>query len=382
LKAVNIALKTLKEALRDPQLLILFLLFPGMMVLIYFFAYGSGTKSLANSLILLVDNQDRGGLGGELIQTFRAQEFDGAPLLTVIETHDVRTARITLNEGKAGALLTIPSDFSEVLQTADPNQPPHLQILRDPFSDNANFLSVMFEEPLRMFIENQNGWKQPQQLVAYDFVQGTGNLNDFQFGIPGLIVFGITFGIIYSAILLVRELVNGGIQRLRMANISGWSFLGGITLSQFVVCIAQVILTLLIAYFCGLQSAGSILLLGIFALTLSLAATGCGMITACFSKNDGEVANLSMIFILPLIFFSGALYPLPPLPIFTIAGKTLYFADLMPTTYATDAIRRIMIYGDGLLTVWQDLFWVIIQSIFLFILGVWLFQQLRLSRTV
>ena len=218
--------------------------------------------------------------------------------------------------------------------------------------------------------------------MTYDFVEGTGNLNDFQFGIPGLIVFGVTFGIIYSAILLVRELVNGGIQRLRMANISGWSFLGGITLSQLVVCTAQVILTLLIAYFCGLQSAGSILLIGIFALALSLAATGCGMITACFSKNDGEVANLSMLFIMPLIFFSGALYPLPAMPLFTIAGKTLYFADLMPTTYATDAIRRIMMYGDNLRAVWPELFWVVFQSIILFVLGVWLFQRLRLSRSV
>ena len=124
MKAINIALKTLKEALRDPQLLIMFLAFPGMMVLIYFFAYGSGTKSLANSLILLVDNQDRGVLGGELIEAFRAQEFDGAALLTVIETHDTRMARTTLNEWKAGALLTIPSDFTEVLKAADPNQPP------------------------------------------------------------------------------------------------------------------------------------------------------------------------------------------------------------------------------------------------------------------
>ncbi len=151
----------------------------------------------------------------------------------------------------------------------------------------------------------------------------------------------------YTAILLVREMIGGAFQRLRLTNISGLSLLGGITLSQLAVCFVQVAVTVLVAYICGLQSAGSYLLLGIFSLGISLTATGCGMITACFSKNDGEAANLSMLFILPLVFFSGAMYPMPPLPLFTIAGKTLFFADILPTTYATDAIRRIMMYGEG-----------------------------------
>ncbi len=380
MKALNIAKKTLIEALRDPQLLILFLAFPAMMVYLYFFAYGSGSKNLGSMLILLVDNRDRGPLGGEFVSRLKSATFDNAPLFTVTEIHNVQEARTTLNEWKASALLTIPEDFSERLRAADPARLPRLELLKDPYSDMANFLSSMFEEPMRSFITEKTGWKQPAQVIEYKFVQGTGNLNDFQFGVPGVVVFGVSFGILYTAILLVREMVGGAFKRLRLAGVTGWDLIGGITLAQLAVCAVQVAITLAAAYACGLQTSGSVLLLGLFALVTCLTAAGCGMITACFSKSDGEAANFAMIFLVPLVFFSGAMYPLPPMPLFTLFGKTVDFADLMPTTFATNAIRRIMIYGDGMADVWPDLFWLVIGSLILFGLGVFLFQRIRLDR--
>ncbi len=382
MKALTIAWKTIKESLRDPQLLVIFLIFPALMVYMYFFAYGGGSKNLASTLILLVDNQDKGSSGGELIDRLRTEEFEGAPLFTVTEIRDAREARTILNEWKAGALLTIPQDFTARLEAADPSRLPVLRMLKDPYSDMANFLSSMFEEPMRRFMEEKTGWKQPQQTIEYNFVEGTGNLNDFQFGVPGVIVFGVAFGILFTAILLVREMVGGVFLRLKMAHVSGLDLVGGITLAQLAICAVQVVITLAAASACGLQTSGSVLLLGVFALLASLTAIGCGLITACFSKSDGEAANYSMIFLVPLVFFSGAMYPLPPMPLFTLFGHTLDFSELMPTTFATDAIRRVMIYGEGLVTVWPDILWLTAGSLFLLALGIFLFQHFRLNRAL
>jgi ABC-2 type transport system permease protein len=379
-KSLHIARKTLLEALRDPQLLILFLVFPALLVVLYFFAYGGSAKNLSTTLIILVDNRDKGPLGAELVNALREAKFDDQPMLTVTEVKSMDEARVTLSEWKAGGLLTIPEDFTDILNKADPANPPRLTLLRDPLSDSANFLSVMFEEPLRDFIMSKTGWREPKQVVSYTYVEGTGNLNDFQFGVPGVIIFGIAFGVMYTAILLVREMTGGAFQRLRLARITGYDLLGGITLAQLVICLVQVVITVLTAWICGLQTAGSFLLISLFALVFSLTATGCGMITACFARNDGEAANLSMIFILPLVFFSGAMYPMPPIPLVTLAGRTVYMADLMPSTFAADAIRRVMIFGEGLQTVWPQLLPVIIESVLLFLLGTRLFQYLRLSR--
>jgi ABC-2 type transport system permease protein len=380
-KSWHIAKKTLVEALRDPQLLVLFLLFPALLVVLYFFAYGGSARNLSTTLILLVDNRDKGAMGGELIAALRKAEFDGQPLLTVTDVKSTDDARVTLSEWKAGGMLTIPTGFTDILTKADPANPPKLTLLRDPLSDTANFLQVMFAEPMRAFIKSKTGWTEPQQMVTYTYVEGTGNLNDFQFGVPGVIIFGIAFGVMYTAILLVREMTGGTFQRLRLAHITGYDLMGGITIAQLVICLVQVMLTVLTAYICGLQTAGSFLLIGLFALLFSLTATGCGMITACFARNDGEAANLSMIFILPLVFFSGAMYPMPPIPLVTLAGKTIFMADLMPSTFAADAIRRVMIYGEGLRTVWPQLLPVVIESGLLFLLGVQLFQHFRLTRS-
>lgn len=380
MKALIITWKTIKESIRDPQLLVIFLIFPAMMVYLYFFAYGNGSKNLGSTLILLVDNRDKGTLGGELVTRLRAETFDGAPLFTVHAIRDTREARTILNEWKAGALLTIPEEFSTRLAAADPANLPRLVMLKDPLYDTANFLSSMFEEPARNFITEKTGWKQPEQTVAYEFVEGTGNLNDFQFGVPGVIVFGVSFGILFTAILLVREMVGGAFLRLKMAGVTGINLIGGITLAQLAICAVQVAITLVAAYACGLQTNGSVLLLGTLALIASLTASGCGLITACFSKSDGEAANFSMIFLVPLVFFSGAMYPLPLMPLFTLFGHTVDFSELLPTTFATDGIRRVMIYGEGLTTVWPDLFWLVAGSLFLFALGIGLFQRIRLDR--
>ena len=379
MKSLHIARKTLLEALRDPQLLILFLLFPAMLVVLYFFAYGGSAKNLSTTLIMLVDNRDKGPMGAELVDALRKAKFDGQPMLTVTEVISLDEARVTLSEWKAGGMLTIPEDFSLVLTEANPANPPRFTLLRDPLSDSANFLAVMFEEPLRDFIKSKTGWQEPEQVITYTYVEGTGNLNDFQFGVPGVIIFGIAFSVMYTAILLVREMTGGAFQRLRMARITGYDLMGGITLAQIVICLVQVVVTVLTAWICGLQTAGSFTLIGLFALLFSLTATGCGMITACFARNDGEAANLSMIFILPQVFFSGAMYPMPPIPLVNLAGKTIHMADLMPSTFAADAIRRVMIYGEGLQTVWTQLIPVTIGSGLLFLLGVQLFQHFRLN---
>lgn len=186
--------------------------------------------------------------------------------------------------------------------------------------------------------------------------------------------------ILFTAILLVREMVGGAFLRLKMAGVTGINLIGGITLAQLAICAVQVAITLVAAYACGLQTNGSVLLLGTLALIASLTASGCGLITACFSKSDGEAANFSMIFLVPLVFFSGAMYPLPLMPLFTLFGHTVDFSELLPTTFATDGIRRVMIYGEGLTTVWPDLFWLVAGSLFLFALGIGLFQRIRLDR--
>ena len=115
MKAFTIAKKTLLETWRDRQLAVIYLTFPAMMILLYYVAFGQ-TTSMAAYLTVLVDNRDTGHLGNEFVQSLQAAEFDGQPVFTLQEGLDRNAAEIALSEGKAAALLTIPPDFSAVLQ--------------------------------------------------------------------------------------------------------------------------------------------------------------------------------------------------------------------------------------------------------------------------
>ena len=75
-KTLTIAVKTLLEAWRDRQLIIVYLAFPALMVLVYYVGFGQST-SMASFITVVVDNRDQGALGAEFVQALRAAMFDG-----------------------------------------------------------------------------------------------------------------------------------------------------------------------------------------------------------------------------------------------------------------------------------------------------------------
>jgi ABC-type polysaccharide/polyol phosphate export permease len=86
-----------------------------------------------------------------------------------------------------------------------------------------------------------------------------------------------------------------------------------------------------------------------------------------------------MIFLVPLAFLSGAVFPLPPAPLFTLAGRTLQVYDLLPTAHATTALRRVLIYGDGLEQVGFEIVVLLISTGLILAAGVLLYRRMKLA---
>jgi ABC-2 type transport system permease protein len=369
--------KFVREAWREPAVTGLFLLFPALMVGFYFYAFGDPARGMANLLTVLVCNQDAGPQGAELVLALRLEQFDGQAAFTIQEVSDPALARIPLQEKQAALLVTIPANFSQEL--ANRAGPALLRYTRDPYDDLGGFAATFVDGVVEQFSNRLSGWNRPS-AGRYEFVAETGTLNDFQFGVPGLLVFGILFGVITAALVLVRETVSGTLQRLRLSRVSAGQIILGLLLSQAALGLAQLPITLGLAAAFGFRSQGSLLLVGGVCLAMSLCASAFGMITACFSKNDGEATNLSLVFIAPLVFLSNAVFPLPPLPLFSLGGYTLQLADLLPSFHATEALRRVILYGDGLPQVSAHLVWMTAQVLLILLAAIWLFHHLRLRQ--
>ena len=372
MKILMFARKTLLEFWRSPQLFWLYLLFPAMMVLIYYSAFGVNT-GMANYLTVLVDNQDNGQLGAEFVEYLKAAEFDGKPVFTVIELDSRAQGEIMLNEGRASAFLTLPVDFSQSLLELG-IEPANVELLGDPLSDTFAFAQSFSTGLLHAFSDRVTGWDQPLPLAS-EFLPNTGTLNDFQVGVPGLVIFGVLFGVITIAILLTRERSAGTLSRIRLSPAESYHFLGGIFLATLLLSLLQMLVTFAVAELVGFVPVGSLLLAVLIGVLAGVCATGAGLIAAVFSKNEGEATGFGTALMVPLVFLSGAVFPFPATEIFKIFGQSISWSHIMPSTFAAHAMSQVVLYGAGVKESAFDLIMLAFFSFLWLAIGIWLYQR-------
>lgn len=369
--------KSLLEIWRSPQLILIYLLFPSMMVLMYFSAFGQ-TSGMSSYLTVLVVNQDEGQLGTGFVQSLREAEFDGKPAFTIMEGFTPRQAEIILNEGKAAMLITLPSDFSKAILNQLP-QPVKIEMLGDPLNDTYAFAQSFLAELLQVYTDRLTGWQQelPTQI---EFLPNTGTLNDFQVGMPGIVIFGVLFGVVTNALLLTRERSDGTITRIKLGKTNAAQFLGGIALAGLILSLVQMAITFAVASLVGFKSVGNLALAIGIGVIAGLGATGAGFIAAAFSKNEGEATGYGTALMVPLVFLSGAIFPMPYTEWFRVFGQVVQPYDLMPSTHAARAMSKVILYGQGINTIGYELIMMLLLSAVLLIVGIGLYQRNVLSK--
>jgi ABC-2 type transport system permease protein len=293
-------------------------------------------------------------------------------------------AEAALREGKVFLLFIIPNDFSRVLSQAItgrelPSQT-EITFVGYPSSDMYVFTRSILEGTIYEFVNLQTGLDMSVLEIEYAYVPGTGTMSDFQFGVPGLIVFSIMLISTTTAMTMVREEVSGTMKRIRLSGLRARDLFLGITLAQLAIGSVLVPFTFGCALLMGFQGGGSILLAILVGMLLTMAAVGIGLFTACFARNDGEAANLSAIIGVMMVILSGAMYPMPTAAIGSLAGRTIQIYDLLPPAHAAEAMRRILVYGEGVRSIQIELISLAVLSSVIIALGMVLFQRLKLSR--
>lgn len=391
MKAFYIAQKTLRELWREPLLLGLLLAFPLILLGFYYVAFGETDEGLAKHLNLWVHNQDNGAatpdgetwrIGQQLVDLLAGVEFEGKPIFSIKEIDDPHDAEIALREHKAALLLTLPPSFSADWLAAlqEKAAPAELRLTGDPYSSNYTFARSLLDQLLREFVNETLDWQDENLTIDYAYVSGTGAMSDFDFGVPGLIVFSLMLLVTSTAQILVREHVNGALRRLRLTRLSAASLLLGVTLAQMALSLFLVPFTFGVALLLGFDSHGSLLLAMGIGLLLTLSVVGLGLIVACFAHSDSEAANLGATAGALLTLLSGAMYPMPDVPLAVIAGRSIQIYDLLPTAHAAEAMRRVLILGEGVVAVSYELAALSVLSALLLAVGVILYAKLQLRK--
>lgn len=166
----------------------------------------------------------------------------------------------------------------------------------------------------------------------------TGGVDFVTFIFPGTICMVLVFSAIFSAASLVWDRELGFLREMMVAPVRRSSIIIGKCLGGATIAATQGLIVLALAGLVGVPY-DPVLLAGIFALQLLLAFTvsAFGVMVAVSIKQARTFTSVVQMFVMPMIFLSGALYPVSDLP--TWLGV---LNRLNPLTYAVDAMRRLV----------------------------------------
>ncbi|PYI77432.1 MAG: hypothetical protein DMF01_01350 [Verrucomicrobia bacterium] len=185
------------------------------------------------------------------------------------------------------------------------------------------------------------------------------------FFVPGVIGVVLQIGTtVAAAMALVRERERGTLEQLLVSPLSR----SGLMLGKLVpyLCIgmtmAAVLFTIMrFVFFVPIE--GNIFAMMFSTLVYVFALLSLGLLVGTMAENQMQALQMSMVFLLPSVFFSGFIFPRETMPwIFYALGA------LFPTTYFIALMRAIILRGANFFEYWPNLLVLILMSNLLFIL--------------
>jgi ABC-2 type transport system permease protein len=195
-----------------------------------------------------------------------------------------------------------------------------------------------------------------------------------QFLAPGIVAMGMLFIGIFSGIEILWDRQFGFLKETLVAPVSRLRIVLGRTLGGATVALIQGALVLGMCLLTGFRVESALRLpaaVGFMAL-ISFAFTALGTAFGSVLEDMQGFPVIMNFLVMPLFFFSGALFPLDGLP------KALRLAtELNPLTYGVDGLRGSLTHGSafGLGT---DFAVLGLVTIVLLWIGSWLFSRIQL----
>ncbi|HLP77752.1 MAG TPA: ABC transporter permease [Candidatus Paceibacterota bacterium] len=351
--------------LRDPMTLF-FMFFPPLIEMI---AFGYALDTDVKNLSLVVLDEDRTVESRQLVERFvntGTFKFNG-------EVLSVEELSRTIRQGKAYVGLQIPPGFTRNLHAG---RTARVQVLID--GSNSTIASaalntsigVTFRESVVKLLAAYGQREVPVEVrpqILYNPAMRSPN-----FFVPGVIGVVLQIATTFAtAMSLVRERERGTLEQLLVSPLSRWGLMLGKLAPYMVIGMAMATLLFSIMHWLfHVPIAGSLLALTVSTVIYVFALLSLGLLLSTRAQNQMQALQMSMVFIMPSVFFSGFIFPRDTMPwIFQALGACL------PTTYFIELMRAIILRGASLMEFWHHLAILSAMGIGLFALCALRFRQ-------
>ena len=383
----RIAWKDLLELFRNRLGLVMLVLMPLFMMVMVGFIYPSN-NTLSNVPVALA-NQDaayHNSTVGSQVFLFHLQAINSRKgMLTITNATGTDEIKDLVQKGDVEGGIVIPSNFTEnilsreqgtiIIMTDQSNPQVSATIqaaLTAVFQQMGTALAQNTVQGLNSTVNENNSLAivQPYNIQTQGVVSG--HFSYFDFIAPGIVAMTVMMSVMTglpAAISHEREL--GTLDGMMVAPINRLSIILGKTLAQTARGLLQgtIILTLATILF-GVTIHGSmllvigLLLLGVFSFV------GLGVVLTSFAKDQETAMMLMMTLMFPMMFLSGVFFPIQQMP--------WYMQDIskvLPLTYASQALRKVMVLGAGVPAISTELIILIVFGVVMIAIALPVFRR-------
>jgi len=364
----RIAWKDIVELYRNKFGLVLLIVMPIFMMGMVGFIYPSNTNS-GNNLPLGVVNLDTGSQNSTAAsQAFLSvlhQIDNKTSMFKLTNLSSVSALKDSIQRGDLEGGIIIPGNFSTsllsgkqgtVMIMTDTSNPQVSSTIQALLSAVFNEMSTGMAQQEVMALNPSVGpggalaIVQPLKVVAQGIVPGSSNY--FEFVAPGIMAMTVMMSVMTGlpgAISQEKEV--GTMDGMMVAPISRLSIILGKTLAQTARGLLQgVILMILAVVLFGVTIQGNILLVFGLLLLGVFSFVGLGIVLTSITSDQQTATMLMTTIMFPMMFLSGVFFPIQQMP--------WYMQDIskmLPLSYATDALRKVVVLGAGIPDIATDL---------------------------
>lgn len=346
MQILTVAIRVIQQVIKDKRTLVFLLLAPVFVLSLLYYIMGSSsdepnigvidiTTSLQETMekeanIINYNSQD------EALHAMKAQEIDAYFYMIDHKPH------IEIEGGDI-------SKKSLVIQSIQSSLQKYQKELSEEMKEEFTNLQDNLE-PLLGEIQQQTGQSInikfpntsiPMEKPEINYLYNDEDADLFDQVAPALMGFFIFFFVfIIAGISFLRERTSGTLERTLATPLKRSSIVFGYFLGFFLfVAVQTVIIQIMIVDILHVDRLGSYWLLLLMNIIIATVSLSLGLLLSTFARTEFQLLQFIPVAIVPQFFFSG---------IFDLSNAPNWIkviSDVMPLTYATNALQNIMIRG-------------------------------------
>ena len=326
---------------RDRKTLLVLVGLPTVLIVLFGFAISTEIRNVNIGLLSLDDD----------ISVLRLMDkIDRSEYFTYVGRFDSENAvNEAMRRGEIDAALVFPAGFVPAMYGPEGAE---VSLLVDATNPNNASMEVMY---LSQIIYGYFGEDMQAAAMSAGHSGGGGRITpnlrmlynpqlkssyNFVPGIMGLILLLICA--LMTSVSIVREKETGSMEVLLVSPIKPINIVLAKMIPYFVIsCAILVNILLLTIFVLKVPVEGSFFWMILISLIYIILSLGIGMFVSSIVRTQITATLLcGMIFLVPVMMFSGMLYPIESMPV-----ALQWFAQVIPAKWFIEAIRKIMIEG-------------------------------------